>query len=260
MRERAAARGWELDDLQTNHEGGLIDRLEQRDYDAVVINPAPTPTPATPCTTRCVSAEKPVVEIHVSNIRAREPWRARVGDRARGGRPGDRQGLAGLPRGDGPGDRSGGGTPMNALATPPTAAPVSIATVEVERRHPHAGRCGAAAARPPGVHPRERRGRRAVRPLLVRRRARPHRRRGRRRGRRLGRRLPRGGSVHRVGSARGAPPGAAARRPLRCLPVPDGRPAWATCRTRSRRAGSGCPSPKRTRSACPRRSSTCRTS
>ena len=38
-RERAAARGSSLDAFQSNHEGALIDRLEQRDYDGVVINP-----------------------------------------------------------------------------------------------------------------------------------------------------------------------------------------------------------------------------
>jgi 3-dehydroquinate dehydratase II len=76
VRERTAARGWELDDLQTNHEGGLIDRLEQRDYDAVVINPGAFAHTSYALHDALLSAEKPVVEIHVSNIRAREPWRA----------------------------------------------------------------------------------------------------------------------------------------------------------------------------------------
>ena len=39
VRAHAEARGSTVDDLQSNHEGALIDRLEQRDYDGVVINP-----------------------------------------------------------------------------------------------------------------------------------------------------------------------------------------------------------------------------
>ena len=38
VRERAEAGGASVSDLQTNHEGALIDRLEQRDYDAVEFN------------------------------------------------------------------------------------------------------------------------------------------------------------------------------------------------------------------------------
>src|SRR5262245_32107096 len=37
VRARAAAAGSTVDALQTNHEGALIDRLEQRDYDALII-------------------------------------------------------------------------------------------------------------------------------------------------------------------------------------------------------------------------------
>jgi 3-dehydroquinate dehydratase-2 len=76
VRERAGARGWDVDDLQSNHEGALIDRLEQRDYDAVVINPGAYAHYSYALHDAIVSAEKPVVEIHVSDIRAREPWRA----------------------------------------------------------------------------------------------------------------------------------------------------------------------------------------
>jgi len=76
VRDRAQAHGWDVDDLQSNHEGVLIDRLEQRDYDAVVINPGAYGHTSYALHDAIVSAERPVVEIHVSNIRAREPWRA----------------------------------------------------------------------------------------------------------------------------------------------------------------------------------------
>jgi len=76
VRERARARGWDVDDLQSNHEGGLIDRLEQRDYDVVVINPGAYAHTSYALHDALVAAERPVIEIHVSNIKAREPWRA----------------------------------------------------------------------------------------------------------------------------------------------------------------------------------------
>ena len=37
--DHARALGHHLDEFQSNHEGALIDRIEQRDYDAIVINP-----------------------------------------------------------------------------------------------------------------------------------------------------------------------------------------------------------------------------
>jgi 3-dehydroquinate dehydratase-2 len=76
VRERATACGWEVDDLQSNHEGALIDRLEQRDYDAVVINAGAYTHTSYALHDAIVSAEMPVIEIHISDIRAREPWRA----------------------------------------------------------------------------------------------------------------------------------------------------------------------------------------
>lgn len=76
VRSRAEARGSSVDALQTNHEGALIDRLEQRDYDGVVINPGALAHTSYALHDALLSAEKPVVEVHVSDIRAREPWRA----------------------------------------------------------------------------------------------------------------------------------------------------------------------------------------
>jgi 3-dehydroquinate dehydratase II len=76
VRARAARRGAEIDAFQSNHEGALIDRLEQRDYDGVVLNPGALAHQSYALLDAIVSAERPVVEVHVSDIRAREPWRA----------------------------------------------------------------------------------------------------------------------------------------------------------------------------------------
>jgi 3-dehydroquinate dehydratase-2 len=75
LRERASVRGSTIDALQSNHEGALIDRLERRDYDAVIINPGALAHTSYALHDALVAAERPVIEVHISDIRAREPWR-----------------------------------------------------------------------------------------------------------------------------------------------------------------------------------------
>ena len=67
----------DLSYLQTNHEGVLIDKLQEADgqYDAVVMNPggyAHTSIALADCI-RAISI--PVVEVHISDISKREPYR-----------------------------------------------------------------------------------------------------------------------------------------------------------------------------------------
>ena len=73
--EHATSLGHDLAAFHSNHEGALIDRLEQRDYDAVVINPGALTHYAYSLHDALLGAECPVVEVHISDIRAREPWR-----------------------------------------------------------------------------------------------------------------------------------------------------------------------------------------
>jgi 3-dehydroquinate dehydratase-2 len=73
--ERAAAHGSTVAAFQSNHEGALIDRLEVRDYDAVVINPGALTHTSYALHDALLGAECPVVEVHISDIRVREPWR-----------------------------------------------------------------------------------------------------------------------------------------------------------------------------------------
>lgn len=75
VRERAEAAGSSVDALQSNHEGALIDRLEQRDYDAVIINPGGLAHTSIVLHDAILGAERPTVEVHISNIREREPFR-----------------------------------------------------------------------------------------------------------------------------------------------------------------------------------------
>jgi 3-dehydroquinate dehydratase II len=67
--------GHSLTAFQSNHEGALIDRIEQRDYDAIVINPGALTHYAWSLHDALLGAECPVVEVHISDIRVREPWR-----------------------------------------------------------------------------------------------------------------------------------------------------------------------------------------
>jgi 3-dehydroquinate dehydratase-2 len=75
VKARAEARGSSVEALQTNHEGALIDRLEQRDYDGILINPGALAHTSYALHDALIAAERPVVEIHVSDIRSRESWR-----------------------------------------------------------------------------------------------------------------------------------------------------------------------------------------
>jgi 3-dehydroquinate dehydratase II len=71
----AAERGASVDHLQSNHEGALIDRLEQLDYDAVICNFGALSHTSYALHDALVGCERPAVEVHISDITAREPWR-----------------------------------------------------------------------------------------------------------------------------------------------------------------------------------------
>jgi 3-dehydroquinate dehydratase-2 len=73
--QRLSDRGALLDHLQSNHEGALIDRLEQLDYDAVVINPGALAHTSYALYDALVTCGRPVVEVHISDIASREEWR-----------------------------------------------------------------------------------------------------------------------------------------------------------------------------------------
>lgn len=71
----ALERGSLLDAFQSNHEGALIDRLERRDYDAVICNLGALSHTSYALHDALVACERPAVEVHISNVNAREPWR-----------------------------------------------------------------------------------------------------------------------------------------------------------------------------------------
>ena len=64
-----------LEPFQSNHEGALIDRLEQLDFDAVICNFGALSHTSYALHDALLAADRPAVEVHISDIAAREPWR-----------------------------------------------------------------------------------------------------------------------------------------------------------------------------------------
>lgn len=79
VRQRAAELGVAIEFRQTNHEGQLVDWLQgvRGVFDAVVLNAAAYTHTSVALRDAIAALETPVVEIHLSNIHAREEFRHR---------------------------------------------------------------------------------------------------------------------------------------------------------------------------------------
>ena len=73
----AAQLGVELETIQSNHEGALIDFLHKHIDDAqgALVNPAGLTQHGVPLHDAIKAMPFPVIEVHMSNIAARESWR-----------------------------------------------------------------------------------------------------------------------------------------------------------------------------------------
>lgn len=76
-RGAAAALGHEVEAFQTNHEGALVDAIHgaRGRAAAIVINPGAFTHYAWSVHDALAAFDGPVVEVHISNPNAREPWR-----------------------------------------------------------------------------------------------------------------------------------------------------------------------------------------
>ena len=74
-RAHALERGALLEAFQSNHEGALIDRLEQLDFDAVICNFGALSHTSYALHDALLTADRPAVEVHISDTASREPWR-----------------------------------------------------------------------------------------------------------------------------------------------------------------------------------------
>ena len=79
LEARAAAAGMGIACFQSNHEGVLVDRIQQAKRDGVgfiLINPAGFSYSSVAIRDALTAVQIPFIEVHLSNIHAREPWRA----------------------------------------------------------------------------------------------------------------------------------------------------------------------------------------
>jgi len=79
LAKRANTAGVRLECLQTNHEGVAVDRVQQAKRDGtgfIILNPAAFTYSSIALRDALTAVQIPFVEVHLSNIHAREPWRA----------------------------------------------------------------------------------------------------------------------------------------------------------------------------------------
>lgn len=75
--KQAEVLGIILHTFQSNHEGQIVDRIQEArgKVDGIILNPAGLTHTSVPVRDALLGVDIPFVELHVSNIHAREPWR-----------------------------------------------------------------------------------------------------------------------------------------------------------------------------------------
>lgn len=64
-----------LETFQSNHEGEIVDKISQADYQVLIINPAAYTHTSVAIRDALLAKERPVIEVHISNIYKREDFR-----------------------------------------------------------------------------------------------------------------------------------------------------------------------------------------
>jgi 3-dehydroquinate dehydratase II len=72
---RASELGLGVDFFQSNHEGALIDRLHQRDFDVAIVNAGGLTHTSISLRDAMLAIERPFIEVHLSDPSKREPFR-----------------------------------------------------------------------------------------------------------------------------------------------------------------------------------------
>jgi 3-dehydroquinate dehydratase-2 len=72
---RAAELGLDVRFFQSNHEGALIDRLHQRDFDVAIVNAGGLTHTSIALRDALLGVQRPFWEVHLSDPSKREPFR-----------------------------------------------------------------------------------------------------------------------------------------------------------------------------------------
>ena len=77
LEQTAAEEGLQVDQFQSNHEGDLVDRIQQAYgvYDGIVINPAAYTHTSVAILDALKAVAIPAVEVHISDVDSREAFR-----------------------------------------------------------------------------------------------------------------------------------------------------------------------------------------
>ncbi|MFQ5952728.1 MAG: type II 3-dehydroquinate dehydratase [Candidatus Omnitrophota bacterium] len=75
MKKVAKEEGAELEFYQSNHEGDIVDKISATDASGIIINPAAYTHTSVAIRDALSAKDAPAVEVHLSNIYAREEFR-----------------------------------------------------------------------------------------------------------------------------------------------------------------------------------------
>jgi 3-dehydroquinate dehydratase-2 len=76
MSRRALDLGLTITFFQSNHEGELIDRLHEKDFDGALVNAAGLTHTSVSLRDALLAVERPFVEVHLTDPSTREPFRS----------------------------------------------------------------------------------------------------------------------------------------------------------------------------------------
>jgi len=86
--EHAEKSELEVTFYQSNHEGDLVDHIQEHwgNYEGIIINPGALTYYGYSLKDALIDANVPIIEVHISNIHAREDWRSKskIADVAQG--------------------------------------------------------------------------------------------------------------------------------------------------------------------------------
>jgi 3-dehydroquinate dehydratase-2 len=75
IERRATELGLDVDFFQSNHEGGLIDRLHGRDFDVAIVNAGGLTHTSVSLRDALLAVQRPFIEVHLSDPSTREAFR-----------------------------------------------------------------------------------------------------------------------------------------------------------------------------------------